>query len=311
MNLLRDIALFVEVAKTGSFTRAAAQLDMPASTLSRRISVLEKEIGLRLFNRTTRRVGLTDVGTTYFARCQHLVEEARIAHEDIGEAVNTAKGTLRLACPVDFARQYLPPILSSFCREHPLVDVELELSSRVDDVASGRYDAALRLGPLPDSNLIAHHLVDLHVTLFAAPAYLRQSPKLEHPDDLSKHECLRFFSDGGVAPWPLLEEGDLKGTPLLPKLPAGRFRANNNGLLHRLAIEGNGIATLELALAQDDVAAGRLVRVLPAWRIVPVPLHLLTPSRLVPARVRLFVEYVAKSLGATWSIPANSRLSET
>ena len=304
MDLLRDIALFVEVVKAGNFTRAAAQLDMPASTLSRRIAGLEQEIGLRLLNRTTRRVEVTDAGAAYFARCAHLVEEALIAHEDIAAAVNAIKGTLRLACPVDFAQNYLPGPLAEFTRQHPQVDVELDLSSRVVDLAAGQYDAALRLGPLPDSNLVARHIVDLQAALYAAPGYLRDAPKLATPDDLVNHACLRLRTHAGMAPWPLLPtSAKARGAVVVPELPPGKYRADNTGLLRRLALAGAGITAIDTTLVAEDVAAGRLQRVLPKWRIVPVPLHLLTPSRLVPARVRTFATFLANHLNRAAPTP--------
>lgn len=189
---LRDMALFVEVVRTRSFTAAASNLDMPASTLSRRIAALERSLGLTLLTRTTRRVDVTHAGADYFARCAHLVEEARAAHEQVRQDAATATGTLRLSCTPDFATLYLPPVLEAFTRQHPAVGVELHLSPRIVDLASEQLDAAIRIGRLPDSALVARRLGSLTRKLFAAPAYLQTAGMPTSPAELPQHICVRL-----------------------------------------------------------------------------------------------------------------------
>lgn len=300
MNLLRDIALFVEVVNTKSFSQAAANLAMPASTLSRRISTLEQEIGVRLFNRTTRKVDVTEAGAAYFGRCAHLVDEARVAHEDLAETVNVGKGTLRLSCTADFACVYLPDILTDFTRKYPAIDVDLDLSSRFADLITEGLDAALRLGKLSDSSLIARRIGSLHLGLYASPAYLEQAPPLDLPGDLANHVCVRLHSSEKGSRWQLHHASASPQDFRAPKPETvqvgGRFSVSSVFMIRELTLRGAGVGVIDRRLAASSVARGQLVRVLPQWCLTPTPLHLLTPSRLMPARVRLFREFLVGHL---------------
>lgn len=300
MNLLRDIALFVEVVNARSFSRAAANLGMPPSTLSRRISGLEQEIGLRLLNRTTRKVEVTEAGAAYFGRCAHLVDEARVAHEDLAETVNVGRGTLRLSCTADFACVYLPDILTDFTRKYPAVNVDLDLSSHFVDLISEGLDAALRIGKLADSALIARRVGSLHLGLYASPAYLRQAPVLSHPKDLAHHVCIRLNATERGSEWHLHRIGatttrTLETAPESVKV-SGRFSVASVFMIRELTLRGAGIGLIDRRLAAASVAQGQLIHVLPKWCLAPAPLHLLTPSRLMPARVRLFREFLVERL---------------
>ena len=293
MQLLRDIALFVEVVNTRSFTRAAQHLQIPASTLSRRISGLEKQIGLRLLNRTTRTVDVTEAGAAYYAKCAHLVDEARVAHEDLLANNSQAKGTLRLSCSADFANHYLPEVLTQFTQRYPQVGVELDLTSRVVDLVAENLDAALRFGSLPDSGLVARTMAHIQPLLVASPAYLRNAPALARPEQLAQHMCIRMNARESGSRWKLHKKstGEIKVIPV-----QGRFAIASVALNKKLALQGAGIAVIDQALVQDDLQNGQLVHVLPQWALSPVDLHLLTPSRLMPARVRLFGEMLVAAL---------------
>lgn len=293
MQLLRDIALFVEVVNTRSFTRAAQHLQIPASTLSRRISGLEKQIGLRLLNRTTRTVDVTEAGAAYYAKCAHLVDEARVAHEDLLANNSQAKGTLRLSCSADFANHYLPEVLTQFTQRYPQVGVELDLTSRVVDLVAENLDAALRFGSLSDSGLVARTMAHIQPLLVASPAYLRNAPALARPEQLAQHMCIRMNARESGSRWKLHKKstGEIKVIPV-----QGRFAIASVALNKKLALQGAGIAVIDQALVQDDLQNGQLVHVLPQWALSPVDLHLLTPSRLMPARVRLFGEMLVAAL---------------
>lgn len=155
MELLNDMALFVEVAHTRSFRRAADATGVPNSTLSRRISALEKAIGLRLLHRTTRRVELTEAGQLYYERCRRIVEEARLAHEQLGELLAQPSGVLRASLPVDFATIYMAPLVAEFARRYPGIAFDFDLTPRRVDLVAEPYDVAIRMGELTDSNLVA------------------------------------------------------------------------------------------------------------------------------------------------------------
>lgn len=293
MELLRDMALFVEVVNTRSFTRAAAKLGMPASTLSRRISGLERRLGLRLLNRTTRRVEVNEAGAAYHARCAPLIEEALLAHEQLADTVAVARGTLRLACSADFATLYLPTLLVAFTRAHPAVSVELDLSTRMADLLGDRVDAALRMGALADSALVARPIAALRLGLYAAPSYFAVAPVPDHPEALARHMCIRMRSGEAQSFWRLSRTVH-GGKDESHRVPInGRFVANSVSMIRQLTLLGAGIGVVDARMARDDVAQGRLVPVLQGWNLPPVALTLLTASRLMPARVRLFGDFLA------------------
>lgn len=295
MQLLRDMALFVEVVRTRSFTTAAANLDMPASTLSRRIAGLEHSLGLTLLARTTRRVDVTDAGADYFARSAHLVEEARVAHEQIRRGAAIATGTLRLSCTPDFSAFYLPPLLEAFTRQHPSVNVELDLSPRLVDLYSEQLDAAVRIGSLPDSGLVARRLGTLSRGLFASPAYLNNAGMPASPQDLAAHMCVRLQSGDTGRAWHLSTGRPNDNEPLRVEV-GGRFVAGSVSMVRELVLRGAGIGAIDRLIVREDVEQGRLVHVLPDWAMAPSPVHLLTVSRFAPARVRLFGDLLAERL---------------
>jgi DNA-binding transcriptional LysR family regulator len=298
LELLRDMALFVEVVRTRSFTAAAANLEMPPSTLSRRIAGLERSLGLTLLTRTTRRVDVTDAGADYFARSAHLVEEARVAHEQIRRGAAVAAGTLRLSCTPDFAAFYLPALLEAFTRQHPAVNVELDLSPQVVDLGGEQLDAAVRIGSLPDSALVARRLGALSRGLFASPSYLRNAGVPTSPKDLPGHLCVRLQPGDAGRVWRLSAGPRHDGEALRIEVD-GRFVAGSVSMVRELVLRGAGIGAIDQLIVREDVAQGRLVPVLPDWAMAPSPVHLLTVSRFAPARVRLFGDLLADRLGRT------------
>ncbi len=298
MQLLRDIALFVEVVETKSFTQAAANLDMPASTLSRRIAGLEKEIGLQLLNRTTRRVEVTDAGAAYYAKCAHLVEEARIAHEHLAETVNVARGTLRITCSSDFAALYLPSLLMEFTQQHPAVNIELDLGTRISDLGTEHLDAALRIGPLTDSSLVARKLATLRHGLYASLGYLQVASVPRTPEDLKSHNCIRMRSGKSGTIWQF-RMADANGVVENHDVRVdGKIVVSSVATIRKIALLGGGIGIIDQKMAKEDVVSGALVQVLPEWDLPPVDLHLVTASRLMPARVRIFGDFLARRLNS-------------
>lgn len=290
MELLNHMALFVEVVKAMSFRRAAEANGMPISTVSRRISALEKAIGLRLLHRTTRRIELTEAGQIYFERCKRIVDEARIAHEQLGEMLAQPSGVLRASLPVDFANIFLLPLIVEFGQRYPGIRFEFDLTPRRVDLVAEPFDVAIRMGEPPDSSLIARQLARLPQGLYASPGYLRQSGKPRQPADLARHECLRFHGPKADT-WTLHRGNESTQVDV-----GGRFRANSVGMLQRLARHGQGIALLAEAIAAQDVAEGRLQRVLPRWQAPPVSVYAITETRLLPAKTQRFVEFLRERL---------------
>ncbi|CAD5366076.1 DNA-binding transcriptional regulator, LysR family [Rubrivivax sp. A210] len=288
MELLNDMALFVAVAHSLSFRRAADATGVPNSTLSRRISALEKAIGLRLLHRTTRKVELTEAGQIYYGRCRPIVDEARRAHEQLGQLLAQPSGVLRVSLPVDFATTYMAPLIAEFARRHPGISFEFDLTPRRVDLVSEPFDVAIRMGGLADSNLVARLLARLPVGVYASPRYLEASGVPEHAGDLARHACLGFPKAGR---WVLH-----RGEEVAEVEVGGRFQVNSVGMLRRLAALDLGVILLSEELAADDVAAGRLRRILPAWQGRPTPVYALTETRLLPAKTQRFIEFLQERL---------------
>ncbi|MGB3290561.1 MAG: LysR family transcriptional regulator [Burkholderiaceae bacterium] len=290
---LDDIALFVEVAKSRSFTRAAESLNMPASTLSRRISLLERYIGVRLLNRSTRKVDLTEAGAVYFERCQDVVAQARIAHEALDEVAQLPKGHLRVSMPVSFAMLTMPLIMRDFAERYPEIECEYDLGIKRIDLLAEPYDIVIRIGHQPDSGVISRQMGSVTLGLYAAPAYLARKGVPAVPADLAKHECLRSSTSKEDSVW------ELRSGSRVEKIAVGgRMAMNNVGMLVHMARLGMGIVPLTCNIALLSTEEGALQRVLPDWEFDPIPLVALFPSRLMPAKTRVFLEFLMDRLKA-------------
>jgi DNA-binding transcriptional LysR family regulator len=291
--------LFVEVARAKSFSRAALALDIPKSTLSRQVAELERSLGVQLLSRTTRKVELTDAGTRFFERCQHIVADAQFAHEEIQGLASMPAGPLRVNMPIDFGTDFLAESLMVFSRRYP--DVTFHLDMAAPDHAGKVFqscDVAIEIGELPSQTRIARQLGSISAYLYAAPDYLASHGAPVHPDELAAHECMEFRATPGarVTRWPLHRNGEH-----IEFLPGKRFSMNSASMLRRLATLGAGIAALSEVAAQQEVAAGRLQRVLPDWEVGPFPVYAVTETRLLPVKTRTFVEFLTERLQGGWS----------
>ncbi|WP_246156395.1 LysR family transcriptional regulator [Thiohalocapsa marina] len=282
----------MEVVKARGFRRAADVLGMPSSTVSRRVSALEKAIGLRLLHRTTRRVELTEAGQIYYERCRRIVDEARLAHEQLGELLAQPTGVLRASLPVDFANTYLAPLIAEFACRYPGIRFDLDLTPRKVDLVAEPFDVAIRMGDPEDSNLIARWIATLRCCLYAAPGYLEQAGEVRHPTDLARLDCL-VLRGSRATTWTLRSGEARVEVPV-----SGRFQLNSIGLMRRLATLGQGIAVLPEEIAAEDVGQGRLRRILPAWEGPPAPVYAMTETRLLPAKTQRFIEFVREAAKA-------------
>ena len=288
MNHLNDMALFVEVARVRSFRRAAEALGIPNSTLSRRISELEKAIGLRLLHRTTRKIELTEAGQLYYARSKHIVDEARLVHEQLGEMLEQPSGILRVSMPVDFATLYLAPILVDFAGHYPGITFEFDLTPRRVDLVSEPFDVAIRMGKLEESGLIARLIGRHSRQLYASPDYIEASGEPAAPADLAAHECICMTK---VSTWNLQQRMNKVEVGV-----RGRFTLNSVGMIRTLALKHQGIALLPEKIVADDLASGRLRRVLPEWTGSTVSIYAVTETRLTPAKTQRFIEFLSSRL---------------
>lgn len=300
---LNDTAAFVLVAAHGSFSRAAQTLGVPKGTVSRRVARLEEHLGARLLQRTTRQVGMTEVGRAYYERCRHAVEEIEDAERLVSDVKGTVNGTLRVSLSTDLMRSLLLPRLPALRERHPLLRLEIDVSQRKVDLVAENIDVALRGGPsIEDSNLVVRKLADSGLFLYATPEYLRDRGTPRSIADLAKHECISFLRPGWSSHWKLIgPEGPID-------VDLGGFVAVNEiGTIHELTRAGYGIGICEVNTVREDVVQGRLRPVLPDFGIPSGGLWAVYPSKhhLSP-KVRAFVDFVDESV-APWRVAPRAR----
>jgi DNA-binding transcriptional LysR family regulator len=288
---LPDMALFVEVARAGSFRQAAARLQLPPSTLSRRIAAMETRLGVPLFLRTTRSVALTAAAQPYFERCLEVLDAAERAQAAL-TAGHAQQSLMRITMPVDLGVEVLGPVIAAFGDAHPGLRIAFDLSSRAVDLLRDPVDLAFRIGKPLDDRLVARKIADIASGLYAAPNWLRRTPAIGQPAQLEGLPCLDLRTAQGSMAWKV-------GPRHWDKAPGPSvLAANSVSLLRRLAEEGRGIALLPRHMAEPAVVAGRLAPVLPDQSTPVWPVYAVTAGRQVPQRVRLLMAHVKRALAA-------------
>lgn len=281
------MAVFARVVGRGSFTAAAREFKVPPSTLSRKVAALEKRLGVRLLERTTRRLRLTDAGTAYYARCARIVAEAEEADAAVQALSRAPRGTLRISAAPVWGEQFLGPPIAEYARRHRDVKIDVVLSDQSVDLVAENFDLALRIiQDLEDSNLVVRRLGASTPVLCASPAYLKAAGVPRSFQELGEHTMLGLGVRTEFA-WRFFDAKEaFVQLPLVP-----RVRVNSSRLLLELCREGLGIALLPGFLVAPDLASGRLVRVLPDARARPRDVCLLLPStRHLSAKVRAFLD---------------------
>ncbi len=290
-----DLLLFAHIVDAGSFTRASDMTGLPKSTLSRRLSDLESQLGERLLQRSTRRLVLTEFGETVLESARNLVDEVEAVAAFAAHRQVTPQGTLRVSLPPEYRELSLVEFLSEFSKRYPLVRLELDLSARRVDLLADRFDVAIRAAShLPDdSTLVARHITTFYNGLYASPSYLRQHGVPTEPADLLGHTGLVLVTSGGDHQlWRLT-----CGSERWEGLPANILAANSLGLQQALAVEGMGIVGLSTRFAEPLVAQGQLTRVLPEWKLPSTPIWCVTAGRkLLPQRTIAFIEMFKETL---------------
>lgn len=289
-----DLMLFATVAELGSFTAAADKLGLPKSTVSRRLSALEQQVGERLLLRTTRRQALTELGRQLLEHARQLVAEVEAATALSAHRQAEPSGRLRVSMPAE-AAVMLADMLAAFCALHPAIQLELDVSPRRVDLLGEGFDVALRMGNLPDDALLAARRVAVFSHgLYASPDYLAEHGDPQTPEDLQHHQALRAMaSHGQAAPWQLQ-----RGEAIWQGVASGRITANSPDLLISLARAGAGIAAVPDYFALPDVRKGVLRRVLPQWCLHSHTAWAVFPGRkLMPAKTRVFIDMLQAALG--------------
>ena len=282
-----DLLIFARVAEAGSFSRAAELLNQPKSSVSRRIAILEEQLGERLMLRTTRRLTLTEYGQALLEHARQIVDEVDAVTALTQQRQTRPSGLLRVSMPGDFASYFLIEMLSEFIGNYPEITLELDLTPRRVDLIGEGFDLAIRMGDLPDdATLSARILSRLPVSLYASPAYLETHGTPSAPDALNGHCALRLLNRGGEPlPWNLY-----RGEVHQEINPSGHVLANSPELLIRLACAGKGITAVTDYFAAPFLETGQLQVVLPDWHLPPVSCWAVLPGRrLTPAKTRAFL----------------------
>ncbi|MCG2584500.1 LysR family transcriptional regulator [Massilia sp. TS11] len=283
-----DLMLFARIVEAGSFSQAAQRVDLPKSTVSRRIAQLEARLGERLLQRTTRKLVLTEFGQGLLEHAQRVTEEVEAAGALAQHRQQEPSGRLRVSAPADLANMGLNKVITTFLARYPQISLDLDLSPRRVDLVAEGFDIAIRMGELPDdATLAARRVIQQQWALYAAPSYLERHGVPRHPDDLLEHDALCILRRSGAHEvWKLT-----KGKIVWERAPRARLNANSPDLLCRLAVEGNGIAASTDLYASGYEADGRLVRVLADWEMPVTTGWAVFPGRrLMPAKTRAFLD---------------------
>ncbi|GAA0706015.1 LysR family transcriptional regulator [Dokdonella soli] len=295
MDRIGDISLFLRVLDLGSISAAARSFDLSVAVASQRLKRLEQQLGVRLLHRTTRRLHATPEGAALAERGRVLVEDLEALTTDLRQAGEQASGTLRMTASASFGRQYLSPLLPEFLSRYPKVRISVDLDDRLQDLVGAGYDLAIRIGALDDSNLVARRIATNRRVLCASPDYLARRGAPAAPADLAAHDCVILTGRQGRQDlWRML---DAAGRETSVRV-TGRFECNYGEVLRDAAVAGLGIALHSTWHVWEDLRSGRLRHVLPEWQIPESAIHAVMPQRrLVPLRVRAFVDFLAEKFG--------------
>ena len=285
---LDDMALFVAIVRAGSFHAASEHLGMPIATLSRRFAAFEKALNFKLLNRNTRTMHLTEIGAVYFEKTQKIIDDAQFLNEEMQNNLNNPSGLLKISLPIDFSVYYLSPILIDFAREYPNIQFELNLNPNPVDLLSEQFDLAIRIGKINNPNLILHYAFDFKAQCFASPNYLKNKPEIKTPDDLKNHDCILFLKQNK---WRLISQNKTKEIAI-----SSRFQVNHIGMLKRLALAGFGIILLPSFILKKEIENQTLIKILPEWSAEPREVSVISATRLLPAKVRVFLDFLKNRL---------------
>jgi DNA-binding transcriptional LysR family regulator len=295
MEDLAYMVTFARVVKAGSFAGAARRLKVTSSVASKHVAKLEQALGVRLLNRSTRKLSLTEAGAAYYQHCARIVEEVESSKTAIAQLQAAPRGLLRVTAPVTFANTRLGPILREFFTRHPDIQIDLNASNRVTDLAEEGFDVAIRIARTLPPNVVARELRRVRWHLCASPEYLEREGVPSHPANLTRHNCLTFPVPGASPEWHFVRGSEKATVPV-----HGSLQSNMVEALHDLVLNGTGLTLLPGYIAGKDIREGKLRAVLEDWQIeAGSSLYAVyLPSRFLAPKVRVFVDFLVEKFGA-------------
>lgn len=292
---LRDMELFVAVVQAGNLSAAGRRFGLSPASVSRYINALEDRLGVRLLNRTSRKLSVSDVGAVFYQRAERILNDIRETKIEVTREHIRPQGVLHVHSRFLVGLQYIAPALPLFLEQYPEINVDLTLSNEDIDIIENNIDVDIRIGHLADSSLIARKLVTSDRVLCATPAYLEGRPPITEPNDLLDHNCLTYKINLGSITWRFLApDGTLSEIPI-----TGNMRTNSGPALHIAMMEGLGISLMPDWAVSRELAAGSLVRILPDFRVsftsFEYAVHAVySPTRHLPVKARVFIDFLAK-----------------
>jgi DNA-binding transcriptional LysR family regulator len=293
MDKLDAMNAFARVVAAGSYAEAARRLGLTRSAVSKAVTELEQLLGVRLLDRTTRKVTATEAGRAYYERVTGILADVESTESAVSRLHEEPKGLLRINAPMSFGTLYLGPAIAEFMVAYPELRIELLLNDRFIDPIEEGVDVTVRIGALPDSSLIARHLAPARRVLAASPAYLKTHGTPRTPEDLTQHRALTFGNMQAVQRWEMSRGGETFNVPVTSCLCS-----NNGDVLRAVALNGNGILLLPTFLVGPDIAAGKLKIVLPDYEPAGLGIYALyAPNRYLAAKTRVFIDFLAQHFG--------------
>jgi len=293
MHDLSIMPVFAAVIDQGSFSKAAEKLDITKSAVSKRITGLEKQLGVKLLHRSTRKLSLTEAGQRYFEHVLQALEAAQQAEYAATELQQVPQGTIRISSPMSFGRLHVAPIIPLFLKQYPRINIHMDMNDQLIDVIAEGFDLVLRAGDLADSSLRARKLAPLHSVLCASPDYLAEYGTPKTPLELIHHNCILYTYHTVVNEWVFFKNGDQQTIRI-----SGNFQVNNGEALRESLIQNLGIGRLASFVAGDDIKARRLVPILTEYKMPHKTLYAVFPEKqYMPEKIRVFINFIMQHLG--------------
>jgi DNA-binding transcriptional LysR family regulator len=291
---LEGLAIFAKVAETRSFAAAAAELRLSKATVSKAVGRVEAKLKTRLFNRTSRRIALTEAGRQLSDRASRVLAEGEAAEDEALARSSAVRGLVRLAAPMSFGILHVAPLLPKFLARYPEVSIDLHLSDATVDMIGDGFDAAIRIGVLPDSSLIARRLCGMPRYLVGSPSYLKKHGSPRHPLNLADHVCITYGHGTATETWRFTHKNGKSASVH----PSGPLRVNNGDAMMPALIAGFGLGILPEFMLRHALDAGRLKRLLADWSLPSGAVYWVTPpGGLRPKRVEVLADFLFERLG--------------